>query len=247
MGKSTHRIIPALAALAGAAVGIVLRLWQLTRGSDIVGRIRIDHPSGIVLAVFAALAAAAIALLSRRLEPRSGYEESFSSGVPELAVSAAAALLLVFSSALSLMTQSGGIQKIIGTLGILAGLCIGVTAAQRFRGVVPPLSMHALPCVYLAFRLIFAFKRWSVDPVVQDYCYELFASIAAMCAAYHLGEFCLGRGRRRLTVFWCLAGVVFSAIALTTKDSASKLLYGAMLLWCAINAWQLLEDAGERR
>lgn len=242
MQKSTHRITPMLAALAGALLGFALRCWQLSRGADITGRLRAGHPSGIVLAVFCVVIVAALALLSRRLEPRSGYVETFSSSGLMLAVSAVSAVALAFSAALTMMAERTGTQFFIGALGLLAGLCVAVTAAQRFRGVVPPLAMHVLPCVYLAARLIVIFKRWSVDPVVQDYCYNLFSSIATMCAAYHLGGFCLDRGQRRLSAFWCLTGVVFSAIALTGPGMPQRLFYGAMFLWCAANGWQLLED-----
>lgn len=234
--------MPALAVLTGALLGFVLRCWQLSQGVDITGRLRAGHPSGIFLAAFCAVAVVLLVLLSRQLEARSVYTEAFSSDVPALAVSAAAAVLLVFSAALSLMASPRGLQLLIGALGLAAGLCIAVTAAQRFRGAAPSLAVHMLPCVYLTVRLIFTFRRWSVDPVVQDYCYDLFASIAAMCATYHLGGFCLDRGQRRLSAFWCLAGVVFSAVALTGPGASQRLFYGAMLLWCAANGWQLLEN-----
>lgn len=242
MKKNIRQIVPALAVLAAALLGFALRCWQLGPGLDITGRLKAGHPSGTVLGVFCAVVAVVLVFLSRRLETKGAYTEAFSSGAAVMAVSAAAAILLVFSAALSLITGHTGLQLLIGALGLLSGLCIAVTAAQRFRGVVPPLAMHIIPCVYLAARLIFIFKRWSVDPVVQDYCYSLFASIAAMCAVYHLGGFCLNQGQRRRSVFWCLAGVVFSAVALPGPGTAQRLFYGAMLLWCAANAWQLLED-----
>lgn len=242
MKKSAHRIVPALTALLGALLGFALRCWQLTKGADITGRLRTGHPSGIVLAVFCAAAAAALALLSRRLEPKKGYTESFSSGKVEFIVSLAAAALLVFSSVLSLMNEHTGIPLLLGALGLLAGLCIAVTAVQRFQGIVPSLAIHVVPCVFLAARLIVVFKQWSVDPVIQDYCYNLFASITSMCAVYQLGGFCLDTGRRRLSTFWCLSGVVFSAVALTSPGTGQRAFYAAMLIWCAVNGWQLLED-----
>lgn len=242
MKKTIRQTASALVVLAAALLGFALRCWQLGPGLDITGRLKAGHPSGTVLGIFCAVVVVALAFLSRRLEAKEVYMEAFSSGASVMAVSAAAAVLLVFCAALSLMTERTGLQLFTGALGLLSGLCIAVTAAQRFRGVVPPLAMHIVPCVYLAVRLIFIFKRWSVDPVVQDYCYNLFASIATMCAVYHLGGFCLNQGQRRLSVFWCLAGVVFSAVALPGPGTAQRLFYGSMLLWCAANAWQLLED-----
>lgn len=242
MKTTIRRTLSALAVLAAALLGFALRCWQLGTGVDITGRLMAGHPSGTVLGVFCAVVAAALAVLCRQLKVKAIYTETFSSGAPEMVVSAAAAALLAFSAALTLMVERTGVQLVIGALGLLSALCIAVVAAQRFRGVVPHLAMHIIPCVYLAARLIVIFKRWSVDPVIQDYCYNLFASISAMCAVYHLGGFCLEQGQRRLSAFWCLAGVVFSAVALPGQGTAQRLFYGATLLWCAANAWQLLED-----
>ncbi len=244
MDKSTHRLVPASIAVVGALAGFILRRWQLQSAFDQSGRAVAGHPAGITLGLVCALSVLALAVLCLRLPKRSGYEESFSSGKLELAVSALAALLLIFGSALSLMSESGLWMRIVYTLGILGGLCIAVTAAQRFRGVVPSLALHVLPCIFLAVRLVFTFKRWSVDPVVQDYCYDLFAAISAMLAVYHLGGFCLNRGQRRLNCFWCLCGLLFAAISLAGGDWATRLLGGGAGFWCAINGWQLLEEDG---
>jgi len=242
MEQSSHRLAPALIAAAGAIAGFVLRRWQLRAAFDAAGQAVPGHGSSLLLALVCAAAVLLLALLSTRLEPRGGYEESFSSGAPELALSALAALAMLLSCALSLLGRPAGLWLVMGFLGLLAGFCIALSAAQRYRGTVPPLALHILPCVYLAARLIFMFKSWSVDPVVQDYCYELFASISAMLATYHLGGFCLGRGQRRMCAFWCLTGTVFSAVALAGAGLEARLLFAACGLWCAVNGWQLLED-----
>lgn len=240
--KDTHRIAPILIGAAGGLAGLALRCWQLTKGADITGRLRAGHPTGTVLAVYCAIAVIAAALLIRPMEKRSGYAESFSSERVMLLASELGAAALVMSAVMSLMAERGAVQLVIGGLGILAGFCIAVTAAQRYRGVIPPVGLHIIPCVYLAARLILVFKQWSVDPVVQDYCYALFASIASMCATYHLGGFCLGQGQRRLTTFWCVAGGFFSLIASVGTPASQRLFYCGICLWCLANAWQLLED-----
>jgi len=242
MKQSSHRLAPALVTAVGAIAGFVLRRWQLQTAFNAAGQAMPGHSSSLFLAVACAAATVLLALLSIRLEPRGGYEETFSSGTPELVFSAAAALAMLLCNALSLFNRPSGLWFAMGFFGLLAGFCIALSAAQRYRGTVPPLALHILPCAYLTLRLIFTFKSWSVDPVVQDYCYDLFASIAAMLATYHLGGFCLDRGQRRLCAFWCLTGTVFAAVALAGAALEARLLFAATGLWCAVNGWQLLED-----
>ncbi len=242
MNETSHRLAPALTAAAGAAAGFALRRWQLRTAFDALGQAEPGHLSSLLLALLCAAATVALAVLSARLTPREGYEETFSSGAPELAVSVAAALSLLASNALLLRAGPTRLWFAIDALGLLAGLCIALSAAQRYRGTVPPLPVHLLPCLYFTLRPVFTFRSWSMDPIVQDYCYKLFASIAVMLATYHLGGFCLGKGRRRLSAFWCLTGTVFSAVALADAGLEMRLLFASSGLWCAVNAWQLLED-----
>lgn len=242
MRAKTNRLSILIFTAAGAAVGFALRRWQLASAFDEAGLVLPGSPSVWLLGVFCALMAAGLALVCSGLRPRGDYESSFSSGTPELVVSAAAAAAILLGCAMELMNKPGSVQTIVGFLGIAAALCVAVTAVQRCRGIVPSIALHVTPCIYLVVKLIVDFKRWSVDPAVLDYCYELFAAIAVMCAVYHLGGFCYGKGKRRTSAFWCLAGALFSAVSLADGGVSHTLLAGGLGIWAAINAWQLLED-----
>ncbi len=236
--KQNKRISIVSVTVLAAAAGFAMRLAQLrsmAAGSVSAG---VSWALGLLCVVLAV----GLVIACRGLDKRAGYEESFSSGLAEMLVSAAAAVLVLLSSALGLLDRPHGAELAMGFFGILSGLCIAVTAAQRYRGVVPGLAFHAIPCLYLVVRLILDFKAWSVDPAVLDYCYALFAAITAMCATYHLGAFCLDRGQRRISVFWCLLCVLFSAISLAGGGASHRLLMGGLLLWTGANAWELLED-----
>ena len=242
MERQTNRRAVLVLLLLAAAAGLALRLWQLGDAFDAAGLPLAGRPSTWALGVLSAAAAVAVAFLARGLQPRAVYTETFSSGRPELAVSLLAAALILAGSAADLAAGAAGAALLVGFLGVVSALCVGVTAVQRSRGIVPPLAVHLLPCVYLVVRLIVDFKSWSVDPAVLDYCYDLFAAIAAMCAAFHLGSFCFDRGQRRMTAFWCLLCPYFSAVVLAGGGLSRCLLAAGLGLWTAINGWQLLED-----
>lgn len=242
MRAKTNRIPILVLTVTGATAGFVLRRWQLGRAFDAEGLVVPGCASIWLLAVFCILMAAALALVCSTLRRRGEYEACFSSGLPELVISVAAALLVLLGSVISLMADPQGSNLVVGFLGICAALCIAVTAAQRYRGVMPSAAVHILPCVYLVVKLIVDFKHWSVDPAVLDYCFELFAAISFMCAVYHLGGFCFQKGKRRMSAFWCLVGILFAAISLADGGLSHSFLVGGMGLWVGINGWQLLED-----
>lgn len=242
MTAKTNRLTILLPFLVGAVAGAAVRRWQLGSAFDSDGLVISGQPSTWVLGILCAVLTVLALILARRLPKRSGYEESFSSETPEMIVSLAAAALLLAGCALELVAAPDGINLLVQFLGIASALCIGVVARQRYMGVVPKAAFHMLPCLYLVVRLIVDFKRWSVDPAVLDYCYALFASIAAMCAVFHLGGFCFSQGRRRTTVFWCLLCIVFSAVTLVDGGASHMLLAGGLGLWTGVNGWELLED-----
>ena len=241
MRANTKRLPFFFVMLAGAAVGFVLRRWQLRTAYDSSGLVISGSLSTWVLGIFSLLITLFFLWTARRLPRKTEYSAAFPTGRAELAVSLAAAALLLAGCVCSLMSDLSGFNLAVQFLGILSAFCILATAVLRFRGSVPAPLIHMTPCIYLVVRLIVDFKRWSADPAILDYCYELFAAIAAMCAVYHLGGFCFGRGQRRLGVFWCMACVVFSAVALADGGLTRSLLLCGLGLWAGVNGWQLLE------
>lgn len=238
MNSNKLRTLAFILAVPGGAAGYFLRLWQLRQTAGPAG----GDTSILWLGLFCAVIVALLALQCARLRRQSAYEEVFSSNTGPLLVSVAAAAMLMAASALQLLQGLSGIQLVICFLGLASGLSFVVTAAQRYRGVVPPAAVHVLPCIYLVIRLIIDFRQWSVDPAVLDYCFELFAAIAAMCAVYHLGAFCYNRGGRRISAFWCMTAMFFSAVAMVGCGLVHTLLIGSLGLWAGVNGWQLMEN-----
>lgn len=242
MEQRKHRSAALALLLIAAAAGLALRRWQLADAFDAAGLVLSGRPSTWALGVLSAVTAAAAAFLARGLEPRSVYTDTFSSGRGELVVSLIAAALLLAGTALDAAGGAGGAAMAVSFLGVASALCMAATAVLRSRGVVPSLALHLLPCIYLIVKLIVDFKQWSVDPAVLDYCYDLFASIAAMCAVFHLGGFCFDRGQRRMSAFWCLVCPFFAAVSLADGGLVHCLTAAGIGLWTGVNGWQLLED-----
>jgi hypothetical protein len=143
----------------------------------------------------------------------------------------AAGNALVLSGALAL--------KLAALLGILSGACFVITP---FRKAYQPAALWLLPIAYFILRLILNFKSWSMDPIILDYCFRLFAMIFTMLSAFLAGGFAFGEGRRRVSLFFALGGVFFCIVALADGGTEHFLQTGGALFYLAANAYGLMRE-----
>lgn len=237
-----------------AAAGAALRHFQLTRAYDELGLPLRGSGWTVALCALALVAVAGALLLCGGMADRPEFARCFAPRRGCFAASVVAALALLAGSGMKLFAAMPGpgeafsvLTVLPGFFGILGALGILLSAVGRMKGAKPMCALYLLPFFFLALRLIADFKGvWSSDPSILDYCFDLFAMLAALTATYHLAGFCFDRGRRARTTFWCLTGAFFCAIALADGAIADRLHYGALALWLLVNAWQLLGPAAPR-
>lgn len=99
-------------------------------------------------------------------------------------------------------------------LGLISGAMIVAFAIMSFIGKTPTAILYMIVSLFLVVRLIVYFQTWNMDPSVHDYIYKLLAAICAMLGCFQIAGFSLGKGKRRLTAFWCLSAVFFTAVSL---------------------------------
>lgn len=247
--KQNERQLPmTLAAIVLGLLGLTLRRLQLTYAFD-SSRLPISgHWLTIVLCAACVLGTISLALCVRRLTRREAFAANFPPCRICFGLSAVAAALLLLGSAgevWSAMRTSYGtptlMQLLPGFFGVLAAMCIFMAAAGKYKGARPMTALYLVPFFFVAVWLVLDFKNsWSSDPVILDYCFELFAMLSAMTALYHLAGFCFDRGRRARTAFWCLTGTVFCTISIADGGLANMLRFAGLAVWLLTNAWQLL-------
>lgn len=235
-----------MAAMAGLSVlAFGLRLHQLKTAFDVVGA-RPGAGFGL-FTVVTILAVLLFAFYAYTLRGRKKYQTLSSRSVPVMAVSGAAAVLLIAGSILLAVKRQQQGDLLIAVFGFAAGICwAGITMA-RYQGKKAPMAMLLIPAVYFVVALVCRFRIWTQDPVILDYCYDLFALISTMCALYHLGGYGFDRGSRRMSVFFTMCGVFFSAAGLAGGGLSSVLVYLAVILWLGGNLWLLLRPGKKRR
>ncbi len=220
-----------------AGLGFFLRRSQLQTAFDAIGVIPNSKMPLIWVSVLVVLLFAAMSFLLRK---RKKYLCLSSTRVFPLAGGCLAGGLLAASSILLVVADARNMDLVIGYSGIVAAACWIAASIQRYRGTKAHPALYLLPALYFVVSLICRFRLWTRDPVILDYCFDLFALIAAMCALLHLSGFCFDQGGRRITVFYALCGVYFSAIAVAGVPVAEMLGYLAAAVWLLVQVWLLL-------
>lgn len=233
MERKFERVPIMIVTAAGAAVVCLLRHIQLLTQLDATGRIMAGAGKGPLtwICLILILASAGYAFL---LEPKQTLEGR---STPAMIVTLAAA----FFTALGLIT-AWKVSPLLALGSVLTAACMVILALQRRQGTLPSAVWFMIPALVDALELIVRFRDWSRDPLLLDYCFDLFAAIFVMCATFHLGGFSLGRGHRRRCVFYCMGGVIFSAAAMAGGSVLEVMPMLGSVLWLMGNLWLLLSE-----
>ena len=251
-----------LLTFAAAVAGALLRRYQLANELLKDGTLAPGSKMHIVLLILLVLYGAVLVLLLRPLRKKRSWREVFPTGRLVYTLQIACALLLLIGNAFAIRGTPATAQQVVSQfsvligkllpwLGFLAAGCMAAFALLRMSGKKPSAVFYMAVSVYLVVRLILNFQSWNTDPSIHDYCFRLLAAICCMLGTYQLAGFCLDQGRRRLTLFWTLFAVVFSAIgfvdAVRAGDTDEALVSISLCLSMFLSSIQLLYPARRRR
>ena len=233
--------------LVVSALGATLRNLQLQYAFDEAG-LPVTG-SGLTIALAAVCLLGVLILLPgcKALPGRKAFSDNFPPCAVCFGLSAVGAAAILIGSAGSVwqaMPFGASILDLLpGFLGVFAALCIFMAAYGKYKGAKPMAALYLVPFFFAAVRLVLDFKNgWSSDPIILDYCFEMFAMLFAMTALYHLAGFCFDRGLRARTAFWSLAGVELCAVSIADGGACNMLVFSGLALWLLTNAWQLLRQ-----
>lgn len=126
--------------------------------------------------------------------------------------------------------------------GIVAGLLIIAFAIGAYINKTPSPFLYMLVTIYMAMRLIVLIQQWNINPSIHDYIYMLLATITGMLAFFQISGFGFNKGKRRITLFWCLCSAFFYAVSLPDYfgNTGESLIGISLLLLSFIHGLQLL-------
>ena len=215
---------------------------QLTAAADGAG-----SGNGWLLPVACILVTVLCGVYAWSLRGRKKYGSVSSRSLPLLLVSLGGAVCLLISSVLLAAQKTQTTDVLVAVAGLATVACWTAVAMARYLGKRASSAVFLLPAVFYIINLICRFRFWMRDPAISDYCYDLLALICTMCAVFHLGGFSFDQGGRRVTTFFTMTGVFFSAVALAGASAAGKLGYLGAVLWLLANLWLLLRPGKKKQ
>lgn len=246
----------------GALGGAGLRVYQLTSCMTPAGLIRPGDPILYLLLGFALLCMVGAGLLCFRTNRVRGGEDCLVGSPVLLFFDLAAAIAIFFGSLLRLAEGTSTVKELFERLvmqqpvelflyllclgGMLSAGCLAAAALLYGKGSRLTFWLLFLPCVFLAANLIYSFKDWSTDPLVLDFCFLLLAQVCGLLGLFHLAGFPLGFGSKRMSIFWAIGTVLFTATSLPdrllrgTPALGELLLLIGLALFCGTHAVRLL-------
>lgn len=157
-----------------------------------------------------------------------------------------AALMLAAAAVLRFLSLTGFSRWFIGFGGLAGAVCMATFSLQLILGRRPsPLPYMGLTLA-LILQIIPEFRSWSADPHILDYCFPLFAMLCVLFVSLHLTGFSLDQGKRRVSAFFCMAGIFFCAVALP-GSLADVLTYLGYLLFLSATLWSLLAPSRRKQ
>jgi hypothetical protein len=121
------------------------------------------------------------------------------------------------------------VDTLAGIFGLIAGLCLLLSAVHRIMGKKPFFLINGLVCLYLAVRLFNRCQIWSNEPQIGIVVFPFLASTVLMLSAYHRVCFDVDLGKRQWSAMWSLMSVYLCVVAMLSFDQ--PLFYGLCALW----------------
>ena len=204
--------------LAAGALGLLLRIWLYSTGIDETGLLISGHPAEIFIWLLAVGIPVFLWFATKPLVAAPKFAFNYPPSLFGGIGCALGAFGIGLTSLTELLSSPDTLAQAAAILGILsaAGLCF--LALLRYQGRQPNILPHGLLCVYFMVRLVSLYRHWSIDPQLQDYCFQLLAMVFLMLSAYHRAAFDGNIGRRRSLVLSHLLAVFFCCLSITDKS-----------------------------
>lgn len=216
METKAKRLALILITFAASVGGIILRRLVLQHSMD-KNRLLLESGRGYLYGLLALTTAALVAVfvLIFFFQKLTTLKDNLSPKPVWKILMGAAGVFVAAGNLMRMKAISGdklgSLTCILGILGGLALLALAAVQMMDKRGSF----LFLLPlCLWAALQLICDYKLWSKDPILVDYCFKMLADITGMLAIFHIGGFFFDYGKRRLSIFWCAACTLFSAISL---------------------------------
>lgn len=228
--------------LSAGIIGIALRFWLLSTGTDKTGLLVSGHPAGILLWLLTAVTAVLVILVCLPLAQANKYSFNFPPSAIGAIGEGSLALGILVANILALIGSADSLSAVTAVVGFLSVALLGLCAFYRWKGIRPMFLLHSFVSIFWILRLVSLYRVWSPEPQLQNYIFQLFANVFMMLSLYQRTAFDVGCGNRRAHAIFHLAAAFFCCLSLI--GSRDWFLYGACALWAITDLCRLISMPG---
>lgn len=224
--KKIHLLPLAALVLGFGAFGLRAGLYALA--VDQQGLLISGHP--LTYALWAVVAAGAAFILWNVCRPEyiSRYPEGFAPSASAAVASAILAVGLLITVLNGPPAGTGSLAVLWRVLGFLSAPALVWAGISRNQGKQPFFGTHALLSLFLLFHMIGNYQHWSGNPQLQDYIFELLASLCLTLFSYYCAASEADMGSRRMFLATGLLAVLLCPAAFPGSDYGWLYMYGAV-------------------
>lgn len=224
--SSKSNLFPWITILAGMA-GLALRVL-LYSFRDSSGLLPQNHIAGILSMVLTALMLGVYLIILRKAGPAEDYLRLFPSSRITTVGCAAGAVGMGVSGFFS--SASGPLAILLAVFGGLCACGLLLATHKRYWHQRPSYLFHCVAAVYMIIKTMAGCRMWGAEPQLQQYLFQLLASLFLLMAFYYRTELDVHTKHYRAYVFFSQAALLCCFLCLTGED---KLFYLSAGIWMA--------------
>ncbi len=228
--------------LGAGTIGIGLCLWLMSTGMDEKGLWVSGHPAVVLLWLLSAATIAVVIVLCMPLVEAPKYTFNFPSSPVDAIGDGILALGILAASILTLVDSADLLSSVIAIVGLLSAGLLALCAFYRWKGMQPMFLLRGFVCVFWVLRLISLYQRWSPEPQLQSYVFQLLANVCMMLSFYQRTAFDANYGNRRAHTIYHLNAIFFCCLSLI--GSQDWFLYSVCILWAVADLCCMLPMPG---
>lgn len=200
--------------LVAGGMGLMLRFWLLADGFDDKGLMISGHPAEWLLWLLTVLTLILLTIGCLPLVQADKYCFNFPPSPAGALGEIVAAAGIIALSIFSFNSQMDIFSMISFLFGLICVPVLVICAWCRLKGKQPIFYLHGIVCVFWMLRLIVQYRVWSPDPQLQDYCFQLLATVFLMLSTYQRTVFDANYGDRRRYAIFHLAALFFCCLSI---------------------------------
>lgn len=226
------RTLP-LFTIGAGGLGLALRIWLFSSSVDEKGLLIAGHPANALSFILTALTLLVLFLCS--LDPHPQMEKTvFNTPVAAMIGCGAAAVGILATSVEELLRRAEPVTITCCALGVLAAAALVLSGVLQLRSMKPAWWLQLPVVLFFMFHMISQYRFWSAEPEVQQFFFQLLASLFLMLSAYHRIATDAGKPEPRRYLFTSQAALFFCCMSCAGSSPLFYLTCGAWLLTQAL-------------